>query len=234
MNQDNGQFGRDFRTAILSQFVSLVMLSLLSLGCTPADQVPAKKPSGDQGNVASASSNCETSGPLKLFSNAQGFYALQTLTPRLDLFCAIVVPIEGSSLELISNRSQVYDYRRGFPTDKISHVVFFNTTLREISAVAEVIHTLAGDAEEIVNLTWESSGRNIDEARSFFSGQPFGFAVRFKNVQTLEKPLSLNEARTLDAKFQRPFGYLFLERHPAVSAEIQHRLPSPDDIPPAI
>ncbi len=229
MNQDNRHFKNLFGPLIIATMIMPVVIR-----CTTGDSGPAKKPAGELGRIAAETTNCETAGPLKLTPDAHGVYALETLSPRADLFCAIVVPIEGTSLELIASGSQIYDYRRGFPTDKISHVVFFNTTLREISVIAEVAETLAGGADEITNLTWETAGRNFDEARSFFSGQPFGFAVKLRNVRELVKPITLSEARTLDVKFQRPFGYLFLERHPAVSAEIQHRLPALDDMPPAI
>lgn len=65
---------------------------------------------------------------------------------------------------------ELYDYRRGFQTDKVSHVVFLNNDTREIARVAEVVKIVIGDVNEVADLTWEPSGSNLDGARGFFNG----------------------------------------------------------------
>ena len=35
------------------------------------------------------------------------------------------------------------------------------------------------------------------------------------------KPITLDAARNLDPSFKRPFGYVFLDRHPVLNAEIE-------------
>lgn len=202
-------------------------VALLALGCAQYENKSA--PPRDERRVGIDKTQCETNGPLVLKPDAEKHFLLETIPPRAEQTCAIVVPIDPRSLNLMAIGSKLYDYRRGFPTDLISHVVFFNTVTREIAAVAEVVDTIAGGAYDVANATWADSGTSLNGARNSFGGQPYGFAIRLKNLRHLTTPLSLEDARTLDPKFQRPFGYLFLDRHPVIEAEVQHRLePLPD------
>ncbi len=224
MNQVNKL--RNLKSRVRASLAPIcLLLAAMLTACTP-DAAPVAPPTTpDGGNVKIEKSNCETSGPLQLIADADGRYALTQIAPRADHFCAIILPIDGASLDLISTRTKVYDYRRNHPSDRISHVVFFNNLTLELTAIAEVVETIAGTPQDLARVTWLHSGSSLEGVLTYFRGRDYGFAIELAGFEVFTSPLSLADARTLDSKFQRPYTYLFLDRHPVIAAELQNRRP---------
>lgn len=212
-----------FRFARL--FVCTIVMTLASACSVKSTPPTAAASPGDGGVIRAEKSSCETSGPMQMLPDAEGHFQLKRILPRQDHFCALVVPIDNASLASISSGARFVDYRRSHPTDLISHLVFFNNLTLEITGIAEVVDIYAGSPQDLARSTWLHSGLTLEGVLNFFAGRDYGFAINITKYQPFSQPLSFADARALDAKFQRPYGYLFLDRHPVIESELQRRRP---------
>lgn len=171
---------------------------------------------------------CElVSGPLRVPAGTDsptGKTELLRKAPRKDRFCAIVLPIDPTFLGWLNSGDKSFEYRKSHPIDEISHIIFFDNKALTMVAIADVVETLAGDPLEISQITWRRSGTTVDGLMSYFGDRPVGFATELKNFRSLPNPISLATARTMDPKFQRPYGYLFVDRHPKINDAIMEQL----------
>jgi predicted transcriptional regulator len=194
------------------------------IACAPPSSSSAGLPAKKQESPVGTSVACETDGPLQLAPAADGHFTLVKLPPRSDRFCALVLPLDSQSLNAVLRGVKTVDYRRSIPADHISHIIYFNTKTLEFYASAEVDHELAGPPREIAELTAPNAGTNLNGAMNYFGGRDYGFAISVRNVQILANPMSIEEIRAIDSRFARPYGYLFLERHPKLNQELARRL----------
>lgn len=212
--------------AVLGSLVGSLAGSLTACGPRKSD-VGSDTPAPN-GPVVVKNFDCEeSSGPLKVPTGADsptGKTELLRIAPRKDKFCAIVLSIDPTFLGWLTAGDKSFEYRKSHPADKISHIIFFDNKALTLVAVADVVETLAGDPLEISELTWRRSGTTVDGLMSYFGDRPLGFATELKNFRPLPNPISIDAARTLDPKFQRPFGYLFIDRHPKLNDAIKTQL----------
>ncbi len=211
-------------SAGLAAPVAAVLLVTLVGGCAPPTSKPNQSLTPKAETPIRTTQTCETEGPATLSPDADGRYAVRSMPTRIDRLCVLILPTDSQTLNEILRGTKTVDYRRSFPADQVSHILFFNTKTLELFATAEVESTLVGDPLEIAELTAPSAGTNLDGARDYFGSRNYGFAITLRNVQGLAKPIGIRDARNIDARFQRPYGYLFLERHPRLNQEIATRL----------
>jgi len=215
-------FSGPTRIAVLG----LIIGSMAACGPRTANRSP-DAPESD-GPVVVKNLGCEeAAGPLKLPTGADsptGKTELLRIAPRKDRFCAIVLSIDPTFLGWLYAGDKSFEYRKSHPSDKVSHIVFFDNKALTMAAVADVVETLAGDPLEISEITWRRSGTTVDGLMSYFGDRPVGFATELKNFRALPNPISIAAARTLDPKFQRPYGYLFVDRHPKLNDAIMSQL----------
>lgn len=216
--------GLSFGTSSLAAITALSLLT--ACGPRTANRGP-EAPEAD-GPVVVKNLGCEeVSGPLKVPTGTDsptGKTELLKIAPRKDRFCAIVLSIDPTFLGWLNAGDKSFEYRKSHPTDEISHIIFFDNKALTLVAIADVVETLAGDPLEISELTWRRSGTTVDGLMSYFGDRPVGFATELKNFRSLPNPISLAAARTLDPKFQRPYGYLFVDRHPKINDAIKAQL----------
>jgi len=161
---------------------------------------------------------------MQLNPDAQGHYRLVNVPARSGKSCVLILPLDSKSLNAVLRGAKTIDYRRSLPTDRVSHIIYFNTKTLELYATAEVDHALAGEPRDIAELTAANAGTNLNGALNYFGGRNYGFAIAVKNAQILAHPMNLEEARAIDSRFARPYGYLFLERHPKLNQEFFQRM----------
>jgi predicted transcriptional regulator len=175
---------------------------------------------GDKTKSSTKHSVCETSGSLKVPIEANGSVTLQRFEPNRERFCAIILSINPVFLGWIEDGKKSFEYRKSLPADAFSHILFLDNKAMKLVAIAEVTEALAGSPQEIINLTWRSSGTTPEGLNEYYGERAVGFAIELKNFLRLPEPLSFQEAQALDSNFQRPYSYLFLDRYPAVNSEI--------------
>jgi predicted transcriptional regulator len=208
----------------LTTLLGLTILVGLLIGCAPSPSSPAGDPNPvDDGPIVTETA-CETNGPMQLVPDSNGHYELLNIPARSGKFCALILPLDSRSLNAVLRGAKTVDYRRSLPTDRVSHIIYFNTKTLELYASAEVDHSLAGSPRDIAELTASNAGTNLNGAMNYFGGRQFGFAIAIKKAQILANPMGLEEARSIDSRFARPYGYLFLERHPKLNQEFIQRL----------
>lgn len=210
--------------------IGFSVLIATSVACAPRS--PNSGPeSQDDAPIGTRNVGCENSGPLKIPTGAEsptGKTELHRLPGRKDAFCAVVLSIDPTFLGWLSSGDKSFEYRKSFPADLVSHIIFFDNRAQSLVAVAEVVEVLGGDPLEISNLTWTRSGTTVDGLMSYFGNRPVGFAIELKKFRSLPAPITLSAARAVDPKFQRPYGYLFTERHPKIDEALRKQIESPE------
>ncbi|MBN8540556.1 MAG: hypothetical protein J0L82_09235 [Deltaproteobacteria bacterium] len=224
------QVSSDFSGSACRGLLLIASVSLIGFAtaCGPrANKGGPEEPKAD-GPVVVKNLGCEeVSGPLIVPVGPEGptrKTELLRIAPRKDRFCAIVLSIDPTFLGWLNSGDKSFEYRKSHPGDEISHIIFFDNKALTLVAVADVVETIAGDPLEISELTWRRSGTTVDGLMSYFGDRPVGFATELKNFRSLPSPISLAAARTLDPKFQRPYGYLFVDRHPKINDAIMAQL----------
>lgn len=224
-------------------FVAAISFSFLSMSCSKPDtgksssaaSPPADKPS------AGAATACESVTVRHKAGDKDGPFstkaeelpvALESIASRKDFFCAIAIPVESTFLGWLRSGERTVEYRRVFTKDRISHIIFYDTKADSLVAVADVTEVLRGNPNEIAELTWQLSGTSFDNVMSYFGDYRVGYVIRLKNFHNLPAPITLSAARKTDPHFSRPFGYLFLERHPKINAAIKRQVMSPENFRP--
>jgi predicted transcriptional regulator len=220
----------DFSGSAYRRLVLIAGVSLIGLmtACVPRASNRGPEEQKAEGPVVVKNLGCEEApGPLKLPTGAEsptGKTELLRIAPRTDRFCAIVLSIDPTFLGWLNAGDKSFEYRKSHPSDKVSHIIFFDNKALTLVAIADVVETVAGDPLEISELTWRRSGTTVDGLMSYFGDRPVGFATELKNFRALPNPISLAAARTIDPKFQRPYGYLFVDRHPKINDAIMAQL----------
>lgn len=218
---------RNLKFAVLA-VTSIVFLGLGSISCAPLKE--SRNPNESSGNrpppsdPKSLSGVCETQGSINLAQPG----ALQSIPSRSNgEFCAIVLSVPQVIIDWLVSGSKTWEYRKSHPADPVSHIVFYNTTTRELFGIAEVSHTLGGPPVDIVNKTWTESGTTADVLLGYYGDRPVGFATKILSMTPFQKKIPLAEARQLDASFSPPPGYLFLDRFPSLNSAIRQRISLP-------
>lgn len=211
--------------ASISKLILIFGLTVLVsplISCAPATSAGGGSPAKDDPiEIATA---CETDGPMQLTPTSDGRYPLVSISARTEKFCVLILPLDSQSLNAVLRGAKIVDYRRSLPTDRFSHIIYFNTKTLMLYATAEVDHALAGAPRDIAELTAANADTNLNGALNYFGGRNYGFAIAIKNARILTNPMSLDDARAVDSRFSRPYSYLFLERHPKLNQEFAKRM----------
>ncbi|MBK7889455.1 MAG: hypothetical protein IPJ84_00975 [Bdellovibrionales bacterium] len=200
-----------------AKLLAPVILSIAVAACAPLKKNQANDAQDDKGRPVTTFTTCEQGGPMNVLKPDVVF----SVAPRTDHFCALILAIMPEYLGWIENGSKSFEYRKVHPSDHISHIVFFNNGTNELYGIAEVVTTLVGPPQLIAEQTASRSGTNVDGLMGYFGTRPVGFATEIRNFKKFDKPITLDAARNLDPSFKRPFGYVFLDRHPILNAEIE-------------
>lgn len=205
-----------------------------NVACAPRSPTSAPE-AKDESPIGTRNIGCENSGPMNIPVGAEsptGQTELHRVSGRKDAFCALVLSIDPTFLGWLNSGDKSFEYRKSFPADSVSHIIFFDNRAQSLVAVAEVVEVLGGDPLEISNLTWTRSGTTVDGLMSYFGDRPVGFAIELRNFRSLPAPITLAAARAIDPKFQRPYGYLFTERHPKIDAALKKQIENPEKYGP--
>jgi hypothetical protein len=221
--------GLDLNSRSVRSWCSVLALVLFAFtACAPLKE--SRNPNENNGtrnnnsDPKTMSGVCETQGPIALAQPG----SLTSIPGRSDgQFCAIVLSVPQVIIDWLVSGSKTWEYRKSHPADPVSHIVFYNTTTRELFGIAEISHTVGGPPSEIVRTTWTESGTSADALLGYYGDRPVGFATKLVSMTAFQQKISLTEARQLDAAFSPPPGYLFLDRFPNLNAAIRQRLTSP-------
>lgn len=214
--------------------IGCLFLLATMTACAPRTSSAPPAPE-EESPIGTRTKPCENTGPMKIPVGADsptGRTELHRVNGRSDAFCAVVLSIDPTFLGWLNSGDKSFEYRKSFPADSVSHIIFFDNRAQSLVAVAEVVEVLAGDPLEISNLTWTRSGTTVDGLMSYFGDRPVGFAIELKKFRSLPAPISLSAARAIDPKFQRPYGYLFTERHPKIDEALKKQVMNPEKYGP--
>lgn len=161
---------------------------------------------------------CEKGGPLVVEKVETVF----SMPARTDRFCALILSLSTETLNKITSGERVFDFRKSHPSDKISHVIFFDREREALYGVATVVQTLVGPPRLIIEQTLNRSASSRDDLSGYFGESRIAFAIELApgSYKPFAHSISLAEARVLDPSFHRPVGYAFLERHPRLNSMI--------------
>ncbi len=105
-----------------------------------------------------------------------------------------LVSIHPEHISNILTGSKVFEYRKVFPSKKVSHLVFYCTApVKKVVAVAEVLDCLVGSPTWIWARTAYGSGISRRFFRDYFSGRRSASAFVLGNVYEMTTPIELDE-----------------------------------------
>ncbi len=216
--------GAAWKAAMISKFPLMSLALILAVpalvlavaSCAPLSKEQTRDNQENRNPPVVTYTACETGGPM----NTQKPNAIQAIAPRADHFCALILAIMPEYLGWIENGSKSFEYRKVHPSDPISHIVFYNNGTNALYGIAEVVTTLVGPPRLIAEQTAARSGTDVDGLMSYFGTRPVAFATEFAHFRKFKEPLALADVQQLDPSFKRPFGYVFLDRHPQLNSLI--------------
>lgn len=215
--------------------IGWIALSLSLIACasqSPAGGAPAEKavaapvasPTPEPTVYApTVPTDCEKSGA---FQPATPIVLGELPPVKGKKFCPIIMRVPQEIIDWLEQGVKHYEYRKVFPTDPISHIVYFNTTTGKLVGYAPVGKTLVGPPREISEMTWKRSGATLDELMGYFGDtRPYGYATELIRYVKLKKEISGDEIRTkLDSDFQDPPKYAFVSRFPKLEKVLRTKL----------
>lgn len=109
----------------------------------------------------------------------------------------VILSLHDMFVDWFEAQRKWFEYRKKFPREPVSHIVFYNTGTKEIMAYAPVLRTLIGPPETIVRLTVDRSGTNEKALLGYYEGYDTAYATEVRSFHRLPRALSLTEARAL-------------------------------------
>ena len=120
----------------------------------------------------------------------------------------IILPIHPEYVRKILSGEKTFEYRKKIPQDITNILIYETAPTSKIVAIGEVAEII----KEKTNILWEktlySGGINKYFFDSYFEKKEDGYAIKFKNVYTLEKQMDLSFFQIKKA----PQSYVILEK----------------------
>ncbi len=103
----------------------------------------------------------------------------------------IILPIHPIHVNKILSGEKIYEYRKRIPLDIRYIVVYATAPIKKIVALIEIDMIIKGSPKIVWEKTQSHSGISNDFFRQYFSDNKNAYAIRFKSVLKLEKPMPL-------------------------------------------
>ena len=195
-----------------------------STATTVAVNVPVASPTPEPTVYAPAvPTACEKSGA---FQPALPIQLGELPATTGKKFCPVIMRVPQDIVDWLEQGVKHYEYRKVFPTDPISHIVYFNTTTGKLVGYAPVGKTLVGPPRTISEMTWQKSGATLDELMGYFGEtRPYGYATELKSYIKFKTEISGDDIRAkMDPDFQDPPKYTFVSRFPKLERFLKTKL----------
>lgn len=123
-------------------------------------------------------------------------------------------------------RNKEFEYRKSFPTQSLSHILFYNSGKNQIVAYAKVRGTLKGPVDSIIAHTVARSGVKAERLKEYYGDYKFAFASEVEDFILLDQPMDLPMAQSLDPDFKKPQGFVSLEIYPNLKQYFDSIIPN--------
>lgn len=111
-------------------------------------------------------------------------------------------------------RNKEFEFRKNFPTQSLSHILFYNSGKNQIVAYAKIRGTLKGPVDSVIDQTFARSGVKAERLKEYYGNYKIAFATEVEDFIVLNQPVDLLMAQRLDPDFKKPQGFVALERYP--------------------
>ena len=122
----------------------------------------------------------------------------------------ILLSLKEQFFEQILNKTKEYEFRKQFPNESLTAVVYLSFPVMKIVGIIEFDKPIIFD----ISLMKEHpliSPYNSASLIKYYSGRETGYAIPVLDVYRLEKAISLAEIRNKQPDFQPPQSYSYLK-----------------------
>jgi predicted transcriptional regulator len=148
---------------------------------------------------------------------------LETYIPPTTGFNAYIISIHTNFIDMYMNGGKSVEFRKSFPCDPVTDVIFYDSQAREIVATGKVVQGLKGAPGKVIDATVDKSGVNKADLWWYYQTTTVAYATEVK-FQLLPKKLTWSEITAIDPTFTAPQGYSYLKKYPALEAELKKQL----------
>ena len=120
----------------------------------------------------------------------------------------IIISIHPVFVEKILSGEKKYEYRKRFPKGVRYMLVYSTSPIKKITALIEIDSVLCDTPQVVWRKTKEHAGVTRDFFAAYFNGRPKAYAVKFKKIQILNRPLLLSHFNRIKAV---PQSYVYLK-----------------------
>jgi|GEM_PF-5700311 Uncharacterized conserved protein len=145
---------------------------------------------------------------------------IETYVSPTTGFSAYLISIRSVFVDLYMKGGKEFEYRKSFPCEPVTHVIFYDSESRNIVATGKVVKTLKGAPTPVINATVARSGVSSTDLWWYYASSSVAYATEVK-FQLLPKKITLAELKALEPSFQGPQGYAYLKKYPNLEAEIK-------------
>lgn len=106
---------------------------------------------------------------------------------------AIIISIHPTFVEKILSGEKKYEFRKYFPEGVRYMLVYTTSPVKMITALIEIESVLKGSPNDVWRKTKKYAGVTKRFFDAYFKDKADAYAVEFKNIHVLEKPLKITE-----------------------------------------
>lgn len=120
----------------------------------------------------------------------------------------IIISIHPAFVEKILSGEKKYEFRKRFPEGVRYMLVYTTSPVKMITALIEIESVLKGSPNDIWRKTKKNAGVTKRFFDAYFKDKVDAYAVRFKEIYKLEKPLLIADIKGLNTA---PQSYIYVE-----------------------
>lgn len=151
---------------------------------------------------------------------------IEAYLPPASGFQGYIISIRSVFIDMYMNGGKSFEYRKSFPCEPVTHVVFYDSESKNVVATGKVVQGLKGSPAKVIDATVARSGVTRADLWWYYQTTAVAYATEVK-FELLPKKISLAELKELEPSFTAPQGYSYLKKYPKLEEEIKRQLAIP-------
>ncbi|MEN0060205.1 MAG: hypothetical protein AAGB31_15305, partial [Bdellovibrio sp.] len=105
--------------------------------------------------------------------------------PKGEVPRAYLLSIYDEVIDIYLAGKKFYEYRKSFPRDPVTHIVFFNTKTQSLIGYAKIVETLMGPTDDVITKTVHRSGVSAKALKGYYGDKKIAFATEVEGFVSL-------------------------------------------------
>lgn len=120
----------------------------------------------------------------------------------------ILISIHPVYVDKILSGRKKYEFRKRFPEGVRYMLVYTTSPVKKITVLVEIAYVIKDSPNNIWRKTSKDAGVTRKFFEAYFKNKTNAYAVRFKEIHKLEKPLSITDIKGVKAA---PQSYIYIK-----------------------